>query len=254
MRFPIRLLAMDGEVLVSGEKRYRASLKASTRATFSLSNRAYFFEGNAETGLKNGDYCHRWLGNDDGGLLLCMGVHDEPHYAGMDYVFFARCNTSGRFARYRDGTLSVYTDWVPVYKVTTTRDDKAQNDGLLDQTIYVCYLPAAVGARKDDIVQFSSSVESKPMLYRVDSVDDGLRLDGSLGRGGVVSAGSHLSDSENVERTLLAPAGPATVRAGSRSELAGASPTSGAVCLQLSAYHERASMVDDGGSEWGDLE
>jgi hypothetical protein len=165
---------------------FKMSITESTHAVFSLNNRVNAFEGQAlkstsdvsATALKLGDYVERQCAAD--APLMIIGSIPEPYKnVGLIYVYLLRCNAKATITRV-SGTVDpndetqmieateTVADNVWVNRDVTTRSLKAINTGLLDQTIYLLYIPKSFGVKVEDEVHMNGSI------YRVDSINDSL--------------------------------------------------------------------------------
>lgn len=177
----VRAVSKSPDGLMCGTKGIlKCSLKASTRATYSLGNRANFFEGLVEKGIEDGDVCQRKI---DGFTYMVITVMPETRYPTLNYVYITRCNAIATVEREKmeestpssgaqNGNFEPVAENVKCYKVITTRAMKSQNDGLLDQTIYVLYIPHDAGVRVMDRIL----IENDNVPYRVDSVDNSMTV------------------------------------------------------------------------------
>lgn len=165
---------------------FKMSITESTHAVFSLNNRVNAFEGQAlktttdvtATALKLGDYIERKCASD--APLIIIGSIPEPYKnVGLIYVYLLRCNGKATITRTSgtvdpdDETQMVETlvpvaENVWVNRDVTTRSLKSTNTGLLDQTIYLLYIPKSYG------VQVLDEVHMNQKIYRVDSINDSL--------------------------------------------------------------------------------
>lgn len=164
----------------------KASLTNSTRATFSLANRACLFEGLSEIGPTVGEYIIR---KDDGKKYMVQTVHIQPRSPGLNYIFLAMCNQLVTLSRpVSSGRFEIYAENVPVFMDTTTRRLKPQNDGLLDEAIYIIQIPTRYEIQSMDRVYLMRGCDpiDKCDFFRVDSINDSLTpIDSNVDRTGV---------------------------------------------------------------------
>lgn len=158
----------------------RASLKASTQATYSLGSRAYYYQGVSTIGGAVGDYLTR---SGDGLYYFIETIQPEPVFSGLQTVYLVQCNAKVALLRDEgdaDGAGNLVPDFVPyaenvcVYKDTTTRSMKAVNDGLIDQAIYVMHLPHKYHVWPMDRICVYDAAGQEVERYRVESVGDTL--------------------------------------------------------------------------------
>lgn len=150
----------------------KASLASSTRATYSLAARAYFFEGIMQTGKYNvGDYVSR---ETDGLTYMVETIQPEPPHNRLQKVYFAQCNTLVKIETEKAGKWAVTANAVYAYTDITPRSDKQMNDGRLDQGIYIIHIPHCYKIDKSD--RITTITQSGDILkkYRVESVNDSL--------------------------------------------------------------------------------
>ncbi|NLW79058.1 MAG: hypothetical protein GXY32_06570 [Ruminococcaceae bacterium] len=121
----------------------------------------------------------------DGKPYLVETRQPEPQCDALEILYLAQCNQKVTLARPRnaggtDGDAEteflLLAEDVPVFMDTTTRSMKAQNDGLLDQAIYIVHLPARFGMQKMDRIYLrrSGAPLDESEYYRVDSINDSL--------------------------------------------------------------------------------
>lgn len=182
-----RFLKRRGEtMLLPDGTKCKASLESSTRATYSLANRAYFFEGTMQTGgYATGDYLTREM---DGLAYLVETIQPEPPHVNIQAVYLAQCNAMVNL--YREGEIEydengekidpnddgwrVYAEAVKVFQDTTPRSDKQVNDGRLDQSIYIMHLPHRYGIRKNDRITVVTSDGTPIQKYRIEGINNSL--------------------------------------------------------------------------------
>lgn len=188
MRHAENFLREDGTTVKAG------NVVNSTKATYSLSARAYFFEGLLVQNpnwpkipedfkpVEVGEYLLRQL---DGDYYMVNTRQIQPRSPGQDYIFMAKTNAKVTLARPRKKALGqgnaqdkfeVYAEGVRIFMDTTTRSFKEQNDGLLPQDITIIHVPARYGIQRMDRVYLLDG--GKPLeeceFYRVDSINDAL--------------------------------------------------------------------------------
>lgn len=155
---------------------FKGSIKASTRATFSLAARACYFEGTTQQGISVGDYIIR---NIDQRKYLVQTLQVQPFSPELEYAFFAQCNqivTLARPSKTEENTFEIYANEIPIFMEKTTRSFKEQNDGLISQDITVIQIPVRYGIRKLDRVYIlrSGLPLNECEYFRVDSINDSL--------------------------------------------------------------------------------
>lgn len=176
-----RFVIRNGEALEleSGDV-LRASLEASTRATYSLGNRAYYFQGASTKGGVVGDYVTR---SGDGLVYFIETIQPVPAFHGLQTVYLVQCNARVTLLRDENGTdgsgnlipgFKPYAEGVRVYKDTTTRNMKAVSDGLIDQAIYVMHIPHKYHVRPMDRICVYDAEGNELECYRAESVGDTL--------------------------------------------------------------------------------
>lgn len=178
-------------ILPDGKTVLKASLMSSTRATYSLAARAYFFEGIMQTGeYKVGDYVSR---ETDGLTYMVETIQPEPPHNTLQKVYFAQCNTLVRIEIEKEEELdengepigcqdkwAIKANNVKAYMDITPRSDKQMNDGRLDQGIYIIHIPHCYKIDKSDRITTITPSGKTLKKYRVESVNDSLiPLDGS---------------------------------------------------------------------------
>ncbi len=174
----------------------KGSIVNSTRATYSLANRAFFFEGllvqnpawpKKPEGFKPvavGEYLTR---ENDGFQYVVETLQPAKPTSqgnpGQSYCFLAMGNTRVTLARPKGkesgpDDFVVYARDVLIFLDTTVRSFKAQNDGLLSQDITVVHIPARHKVQKMDrlyILKDGVPLE-KCEVFRVDSINDSLTV------------------------------------------------------------------------------
>lgn len=176
------IVAKHGEQLVFNNQILKASLMESTKAVYSLANRAYFFEGQMYKGSPAvcvGDYFTR--PKDNNNTYFIETILNEPMASDMIYAAVIRCNTTITIKRCsvtRDGYGDVSSDYLPVYenvkcyKDTSTRSNKPTADGALDQSIFTLIIPHKYLISDGDMVVMPYNVagEEKNAEFSVESV------------------------------------------------------------------------------------
>jgi len=176
------IVARHGEQLVFNNQILKASLMESTKAVYSLANRAYFFEGQMYKGspaVSVGDYFTRPADNNN--TYFIETILNEPMASDMIYAACIRCNVTITIKRRpnneRDdnGELLPYAvvhENVKCFRDISTRSNKATSDGLLDQTIFSLILPHSYMISEGDMVVMKYNVEGqeKDAEFSVESV------------------------------------------------------------------------------------
>lgn len=182
-----------GETIMLNNQYIKASLKQSTKATYSLANRAFYIEGQCVKGypeIKAGDYFTRLIDNTKYMVVssTAEGLADD-----ICYIYAAQCNVQISIARQSQTEIEnelgerikpfniVYSE-VDAFRETETRSYKTTNDGLIDQTIYTLMLPHKYLLSEGDRVIMKSNVdgEFKNVNYRVESISNAVvGLDGN---------------------------------------------------------------------------
>jgi len=181
-----KIIHRQGETLhlitASTSLPFKASLTESTKATYSVNNRANFFQGQSlkrtldgTSNVEVGDYFTR--DTDDNKVYFVMSTIPEPRCTNLMFMYVVRCNTKITITRYSEsvdpndetqsikGDVAIATD-VWANKDVVTRSMKGTNDGLLDQAIYLVYLPRKYGVKLMDKVCIGD------VIYRVESIND----------------------------------------------------------------------------------
>ncbi len=180
-------VARHGETIDFGEMgKVKASLKASTKATYSLANRAYYIEGQcfrtAPVMFAEGDYFTR---ENDGGIYFVSTVQSEPLAADLVYLYGIRCNAVISIYRckgYADNNADKKREWSPVaeeiycFRDFVDRSGKTTNDGLIGQAIYTLIIPQKYRISDGDkvVMKHNSDGEFKDVCFRVESVGTAL--------------------------------------------------------------------------------
>lgn len=163
---------------------FRASLKESTHATYSMNNRANYFEGQSlkrtlddtGTAVALGHYVTR-LCDPDVPYMVASTLPEPLSGDSLIYLYMMRCNERVTIDRWTedvdpDNPSEIISGWVPVAadawcnKDIVTRSMKGTNDGLLDQAIYILALPRSIGVKVLDRVKMAGT------SYRVESIND----------------------------------------------------------------------------------
>lgn len=163
---------------------FKASLIESTKATYSVNNRANFFQGQSFKHTLDGtklidvgEYFTRE--SDNNSIYFVMSTVPEPICTDLLFLYAVRCNTLATITRYREeidpedetqiikSDIPIATD-IWVNKDIVPRSLKDTNDGLLDQTIYTLSLPRKYGIRLLDKVHIGNGI------YQVESINDTL--------------------------------------------------------------------------------
>lgn len=171
-----------GEVFTDEQGRtLKGSVKASTRATFSLANRMCFYEGLIQDSLIVGEYLTRQI---DGKIFMINTLQPQPKSPELDFVFMAQCNQVVTLARPvgvdagsdRVTEWNIYAEDIQVFMDTTTRSLKEQNDGLMPQDITIIHIPTRYGIKKLDRVYLvrKGVPLGKSEYYRVESINEAL--------------------------------------------------------------------------------
>ena len=180
-------VARHGETIDFGDLgKVKASLKASTKATYSLANRAYYIEGQcfrtSPDMFAEGDY---FIRETDSGRYFVSTVQSEPLAADLVYLYGIRCNAIISIYRckgYADGYADIKREWETVaeevycFRDFVDRSGKTTNDGLIDQTIYTLIIPQkyCISASDRVVMKYNSDGEFKDVSFRVESVGTAL--------------------------------------------------------------------------------
>lgn len=176
------IVARHGEQVIFSNQILKASLMESTKAVYSLANRAYYFEGQMFKGspaISVGDYFTR--PKDNNNTYFIETILPEPMASDMIYAACIRCNVTITIKRRpnneRDdnGELLPYAvihENVRCFRDISTRSNKATSDGLLDQTIFSIILPHCFMISEGDMVVMKYNVEGqeKDAEFSVESV------------------------------------------------------------------------------------
>lgn len=176
------IVARHGEQVIFSNQILKASLMESTKAVYSLANRAYFFEGQMYKGSPAvcvGDYFTR--PKDNNNTYFIETILNEPMASDMIYAACIRCNVTITIKRRpnneRDdnGELLPYAvvhENVKCFRDISTRSNKATSDGLLDQSIYTIILPHSYMLSEGDIVVMQNNIKGANSLseFSVESV------------------------------------------------------------------------------------
>ena len=176
------IVARHGEQVIFSNQILKASLMESTKAVYSLANRAYFYEGQMFKGspaVSVGDYFTRPADNNN--TYFIETILNEPMASDMIYAACIRCNVTITIKRRpnneRDdnGELLPYAvvhENVKCFRDISTRSNKATSDGLLDQTIFSLILPHSYMISEGDMVVMKYNVEGqeKDAEFSVESV------------------------------------------------------------------------------------
>lgn len=158
------------EIVTFGDTPYKASLKESTKAVYSLANRACYFEGNIlvnDSIINVGDYFIRECDNNN---YFVSTLLPEPTDTTTMYIYCVKCNVQLTIQREKQtGTNPVgkpIIEYVDVEGATdilgfrdiSTRSDKVTNSGSLDQTIYTLTLPQTYVLSKGDRIIMPTNI------------------------------------------------------------------------------------------------
>lgn len=150
---------------------FYASLKRSTRATYSLPSREHYFEGlcESESNLQGGEYF------SSGSETFMVQTADPDRESGELAIFVVRTNAvidiQRKSGSVNNNTGNITDTWppsitsLPAYAEIATRSLKQMDEGLLDQAIYTFYVPSSKDIQKMDRVIYESE------KYKVDSID-----------------------------------------------------------------------------------
>lgn len=179
-------VSLLGEVITFGSQALKASLIGSTTATYSLANRAYFYEGQCFKGTPEfavGDYFTRTV---DGKTYFVATIQPEPLAADMVYIFAIQCNCTISILRYAGKTANSSGDltdeWTTIYENVyafrdfATRSGKQTNDGTVDQSIYTLILPHSYGLSENDriVTKYSINGSYSDTAFKVESMGNSL--------------------------------------------------------------------------------
>lgn len=154
-----------------GEQILKASLTESTKAVYSLANRAYYAEGQMYKGnpaVVVGDYFTR--PNNSNKTYFVETIIPEPLAPDLIYACCIECNVtidikrkSGESTRDRNSSLvprvyeTIYSG-INCYRDVATRSNKYTSDGALDQSIYSVILPHRFMLSEGDIVVMQNNI------------------------------------------------------------------------------------------------
>lgn len=176
-----------GETISFGETNIKASLKQSTKAVYSLANRAYYVEGQNEVNaaIAVGSYFTRPCDNSN--IYFVVSLTSDNAADDVQYMYAAKCNAEITIARksaepvineFEEETYPFNTIFsgVKVFRDFAVRSQKSTNDGLLDQTIYTLMLPHSFMLSEGDRVVMKTNVagEYKDQNYKVESISSAL--------------------------------------------------------------------------------
>lgn len=180
-------VAKYGEVIDFDDYgRVRASLKPSTKATYSLANRAYYIEGQcfktAPEMFAVGDYFTR---SSDGKKYFVSTIQPEPLAPDLVYMYGIQCNAVidiYRYTEHMDENCDKKRDWeliaeeVYCYRDFVDRSEKTTNDGLIPQEIFTLIIPHKCHISDGDrvVMMFNSNGKYQRTNFRVESVGTSL--------------------------------------------------------------------------------
>lgn len=171
----------------------KASMKPSTKATYSLANRAYYIEGQCfrtSPMYAEGDYFTR---KSDGKRYFVSTVQAEPCADDLAYLYGIQCNAEVDLLREKffiDHEGNRKRDFVAVheniycYRDFVDRSAKQTNDGTIPQEIITLIIPHRYGISAGDRIEmkFNCNGEYAPSRFKVESVGTALvSLDGASG-------------------------------------------------------------------------
>lgn len=188
-------VARHGEELDFGELgAVKASIKPSTKATYSLANRAYYVEGQCfktePTMFAEGDYFTR---TSDGKKYLISTIQAEPLAPDLVYLYGIQCNTIVSLYREKveiDKDKNRKRIWKPIaeniycYRDFVDRSGKTTNDGVISQEIFTLIISHKHHVSDGDriVMKFNQNGEYKDINFKVESVGTALvALDGNSG-------------------------------------------------------------------------
>lgn len=162
----------------------KASLKESTKATYSFAARAYYVEGQIvliDNTKLSGDYFERVL--ESNGKYLVISELTEPLTAGVAYIYACKCNAAIEIQRQKNKTQPFETIHSGVYcfRDQMNRNERSTNVGSLNQSIYTIILPHSYLLSKGDRVVMKGNVkgEYKDEFYEVEATSSAiLDIDG----------------------------------------------------------------------------
>lgn len=180
-------VSRHGETIdFGGLGKVKASLKASTKAVYSLANRAYYIEGQCFRTFPDmfaeGDYFTR---ENDSGKYFVSTVQSEPLAADLVYLYGIKCNAIISIYRckgYANSSSDMKREWEPVaediycFRDFVDRSGKTTNDGLIDQAIYTLIIPQKYRISDDYrvVMKHNSDGKFKDVSFRVESVGTAL--------------------------------------------------------------------------------
>lgn len=171
-----------GETLYFGDVPFRASLKGSTSATFSLTSRWLYAEGQCERidpMFEQGDYINRPTNGID---YFVATVESEPLGSDIAYIYLIGCNAEITVQRSRgkepneNGDLTEIWETihenVKVYHETVDRSGKMTNDGLIPQAMHNMFVPEKYKVSIWDRILMKTNVngEFTYQQFRVESI------------------------------------------------------------------------------------
>lgn len=193
MKFPIfkSIVRTLGENIYINSKPYKASLKNSTSAVYSLANRAFYVEGQCETGpYEVGDSFIRCCDSKE---YCIFTVVCEPVSPGVSYIYAAQYNAKVDIYRYKGkepdkcgdlkDVFELLYEQIPVYRDLVPRTGKNTNDGLMDQSIYTIIIPHKYGVCEHDriVMKYARDGEYQDTAYMVEAVGNALSDTGGTG-------------------------------------------------------------------------
>lgn len=200
MQAYMRATLRSGETFIrSDNTAVTISCASSTRATYSMSNRAFYFEGLLVQNVNYpivpsgfipvlvGDYLKR---KKDENTYMVETLQIQPRSPGQDYVYLSMCNHTVTLARPKPDlvgstngvlTFDTYQEKVLVFMDITTRSYKEQKDGMLGQEITILHIPSRYGVQKMDRIYLRKGETplEECRYYRVDSINDALSHSGA---------------------------------------------------------------------------
>lgn len=164
-----------------------AAVDRSTKATYSLGNRAYYFEGTICTGTKTGEYLTRLLDNET--YMVCTRF-PYPYCPTLDVVYLTMTNAICKVQREIGKTKNKYGDSVTVwqdyltevkcYMDTVNRPLKETLDGLKNETLFIITLPHKFDVQKLDRIITLDEHGQEIAKFKVDSINDVLVVNGNI--------------------------------------------------------------------------
>lgn len=187
-------VSRHGELLdFGGMGIVKASIKPSTKATYSLANRAYYVEGQCfrtSPMFAEGDYFVR---KSDGMKYFVSTVQTEPCADDLVYLYAIQCNAEVSLLRekaYIDEYGDRKREFIAVheniscYRDFVDRSAKTTNDGTIPQEIITLIIPHRYGISAGDRIEmkFNCGGEYDSERFKVESVGTALvSLDGASG-------------------------------------------------------------------------